>query len=48
MQNLIAHATLINQFQRDIIILIALQSRAQTVHFHRVRQTHLDARVKAF
>ena len=48
MHDLLAHAVLFDQLQRDVIILIARQPRAQAFHPHRKGKPHLNACVKAF
>ena len=48
MDDLLAHAVLFDQFQRDVVILIARQARAQAFDLHRKGKPHLDARIKAF
>mmetsp|Transcript_29137 Transcript_29137/g.56143 ORF Transcript_29137/g.56143 Transcript_29137/m.56143 type:complete len:415 (-) Transcript_29137:1270-2514(-) len=46
MHDLFAHPALLYQLQRDIVILIAGQPRAQAFYLHGEAEAHLDARVK--
>src|SRR6056297_1088694 len=36
-----------DKFQRDIVVLEALQTRTQGLHLHRIRKTHLDAGINS-
>ena len=47
MHDLLAHAVLLHQLQRNVVILIAFQPRAQALHLVGEGKPHLDSRVKA-
>ena len=47
MDDLFAHALCLNEFQRDVVILIAFKAGAQRTDLHREGKAHLDAGIKA-
>ena len=48
MHQFLAHPIALDQFQRNVIILVPRQARPQALHLHWEGKAHLDTRIKTF